>query len=308
MTGGFLFAVSNWDHKILKFQINEGLKLVKTIGRSGEGPGDLSFPVRISIWDGEIAVRSNRKISFFDLNGNFLRNFRIFHGGINFVYVKDKIYYVFSPPESEYLIEVYNKEGKKISQFGKKFIKINFSLFVGLNPFNVENFVYSGYSGTTIVTDGVYIYYLNPKFGNFIKFKLDGEKVMEKSIGLYFGKKGEEILKENKKMWIKEGIDLRKTNNELKDYNLFKDVYICGKNLYLLQENQTLKEKFEEEVVNILTFDKDSLKFSKTYKIKKTKDESFISLAVSEREGKLIFYLSKISEKDYIIAEYIEEK
>jgi len=308
IVGEYLFAVVNLEHKMLKFSIKEKFKYIKSIGKQGEGPGDLTYPVKISIWNGVIAVCDTRTVSFFDLDGNFLRSFRIFHGRSNFVYVNRRIYYLNSSPDSKYLIEVYNEYGKKISEFGTKFLKVNFSLFKGLSPFNVEDLIYGGFFGNHLLSDGFYIFYLNSKFGNIIKFKLDGTKLAETNVSLSFGEKGKKLLKENEKIWIETGLDLRKTNYMVMEYNLFRDAYLYGDHLYLMEESIKVGEKLNEGIINILVLDKNTLKLAKSYKIKKIQEESFQCLSLCEQDRKR-FFISKTTEKgEIVISEYRERE
>ena len=49
-------------------------KYLKTIGRLGQGPGELNRPSTISVNQNELMVHETRRLSFFSLNGEFLRN------------------------------------------------------------------------------------------------------------------------------------------------------------------------------------------------------------------------------------------
>ena len=72
---GCVFVSNGKRHMIFKFDASG--KFVKTIGRHGQGPGDLTNPGHLSILDGKYLVvgeyAANRRISIFDLDGNFVK-------------------------------------------------------------------------------------------------------------------------------------------------------------------------------------------------------------------------------------------
>ena len=74
-TDGRLFASISNQHKICKFDLNG--KLLKTFSQKGQGPGDTYYPSKLSILDVKYLVVSeystNRRISLFDLDGNFYK-------------------------------------------------------------------------------------------------------------------------------------------------------------------------------------------------------------------------------------------
>lgn len=70
---GSIFVTNLNEHTIFKFD-GSG-KLVKKFGRKGQGPGDFTFPLDLSILDGRFLVVGeyalNRRISLFNLDGTF---------------------------------------------------------------------------------------------------------------------------------------------------------------------------------------------------------------------------------------------
>ncbi len=72
---GSIFVVSSRQHTIFKF--NSKGSLLKSFGQEGQGPGDFNTPDSISILDGKYLVVGeyslNRRISLFDLDGNFVK-------------------------------------------------------------------------------------------------------------------------------------------------------------------------------------------------------------------------------------------
>jgi hypothetical protein len=72
---GSVFISNTTQNTIFKF--DPAGKFLRTIGRSGNGPGDLNFPGRLSILDGKFLVvgeyATNQRISLFDLDGKFAK-------------------------------------------------------------------------------------------------------------------------------------------------------------------------------------------------------------------------------------------
>jgi hypothetical protein len=72
---GSVFISNTTQNTVFKF--DPAGKFVRTIGRSGNGPGDLNFPGRLSILDGKYLVvgeyATNQRISLFDLDGKFAK-------------------------------------------------------------------------------------------------------------------------------------------------------------------------------------------------------------------------------------------
>jgi len=72
---GSVFVSNSMRHTIFKF--DAAGKFVKTFGRRGQGPGDLTHPARLSILDGKYLVvgeyATNQRISLFDLDGKFVK-------------------------------------------------------------------------------------------------------------------------------------------------------------------------------------------------------------------------------------------
>ena len=72
---GSIFIAGSRQHKVFKFDPRGNL--VKTFGQKGQGPGDFNSPDNLSVLDGKYLVvgqyATDRKISLFDLDGNFKR-------------------------------------------------------------------------------------------------------------------------------------------------------------------------------------------------------------------------------------------
>jgi hypothetical protein len=77
---GIIFVSNTKQHNILKFK--DG-RLIKKFGQKGEGPSDLYYPILFGILDDRyLIINQNsliRKISIFDLEGNFVQLIKTTH-------------------------------------------------------------------------------------------------------------------------------------------------------------------------------------------------------------------------------------
>jgi hypothetical protein len=75
---GTFFRTAAADGKVYKFD-SDG-NLLKSFGRKGQGPGDLQSPGALDVVEGKALVvndAGNGRLSFFDLEGNFLKTARL---------------------------------------------------------------------------------------------------------------------------------------------------------------------------------------------------------------------------------------
>lgn len=78
---GSFFRTAFAEGLVHKFDA-EG-NLLKSFGRKGQGPGDLQNPGTLDVLDGKTLVvndMGNRRLSFFDLDGNFLKTVKLGEG------------------------------------------------------------------------------------------------------------------------------------------------------------------------------------------------------------------------------------
>lgn len=72
---GSVFVSNTTRHTVYKF--DSAGQFVKAFGGPGQGPGDLTYPGRLSILDGQYLVvgeyATNQRISLFDLDGKFVK-------------------------------------------------------------------------------------------------------------------------------------------------------------------------------------------------------------------------------------------
>jgi hypothetical protein len=105
------------------FKYDSAGKFIKKFGRTGQGPGELSRPLQIrSLKDSiVIAEDGNRRLQYFDFEGNFRKIVKLFRWYFSFDINEEGL--IFGVPlirqnnESQ-LIEVLSAEGKLINSFG----------------------------------------------------------------------------------------------------------------------------------------------------------------------------------------------
>jgi hypothetical protein len=303
ITEDSIYVVENYSgHRILVYT-RDG-KLKRIIGKEGKEPGELTLPIYMSIWNQEIAVMDNAVLSFFKTDGSYIRRFNPFVNDVSFVYIKDKIYIFTAVPDKESLIDFFTPEGEFISEFGEELFKLDFSLFKGMSPIHAAGHVYDG----KLPSDGKYLYYINTKFGEALVFSLNGEKIAEYDVAGLF-EDGEKVRRNNEQIWLKEGIDLKKTKGRIRIDNMFKDAYLCEDKIYFLTRKIIhLKERWKAEYkINVV--DKKSFKLEDVYKIITDENERVIALAVEEENKVPVFYFSiMINDNPSIVAKFTREK
>ncbi|NIM12756.1 MAG: hypothetical protein GTO45_11680 [Candidatus Aminicenantes bacterium] len=308
VVGEDIIVLENRSHQLFKFHVNGSIKFIKTIGRKGKGPSDLHLPSELSFWNGVIAVKDEEGVSFFDGNGGYLDKFRLFSPRISFVFVNDKIYFASSIPSKQYLIGVYNKKGKLLMSFGEKFLNLDFNFHKKASPFFSEKYFYSG----KLLSDGSFIYYLNAKFGKVFKFDLEGKKVVEKDISEIFGDRGRRIVNKNNDI-LNKGLKPTSKNAYLYlDYKLFQDAFLFKEKIYIITTNlkdpspPKTSEKINDDYISVIC--KNSLNSEKKYLIKLNDDERIHSFAVTEKDGRVIFYAPMFTKEGTDIAVFKEKE
>jgi hypothetical protein len=299
-----VFVLENRSHRIFKYTVNNGIKFVKTIGQRGKGPSDLFLPMELSIWNNILAVKDEVGVSFFDKNGKFLGKFRLFSPRISFTYANDKIFMASANPESDNLIRMYNRKGKSLMNFGKKFLDLKPIVNKRFNHFLAERYFFSG----KLLSDGTFVYYLSSKFGKIIKYNTKGQVVMEGELPSALGDKGKRIVSINKEM-AKSGAKMDR-DNAYPVYKLFHDAFFCKGKIYLLITNindpKPDSDPLKDRTSYIVVVDPDSLKPGEKYALKLGKDERIHSFAVTERRDKPVFYISMYTEEGTEIVAYNE--
>lgn len=98
--------------------LDENLNFIKTIGRSGEGPGELSFPSELVYNADSLYVKNSRSIEVFTLDGEYIRTIHI---PINiFGFGTDGHFLYISTHAGENPLFKFDLNGRKISSFGEQ--------------------------------------------------------------------------------------------------------------------------------------------------------------------------------------------
>jgi len=299
----YFLVVDNIDNRILKFLMinNNRLDFQRSIGRPGQGPGDLELPIRISTWNEILAVQDQRGISFFDLDGNFKSRFRIFAGSISFVFSDNKIYYAAINPTKLDLIEVHSREGQRLYSFAdkKELVDFNYNIVKGMSPATAEMAIFN----CELLSDGQYIYLLNRRFGKVAKFSMPGEKVLEGTIIELFGKNELSKAKENRRLFLEEGYDFLETRT-VPQYYIFRDAKLIGDNIYLLRDQWNFAEKKLDSLIEIKAIDKGSFELKSSYQASLSNDERFFSFSVAIEKDRPVFYVLFDTKEGYKVSKF----
>ena len=183
-------------HCVYKFDKNG--KFIKKIGRKGRGPGDLYAPGDLSILDNKYLLvgeyASSRRISVFDLKGNFIKIIRTRESVFDVVGLKNNIIAIYTlnnkslkscniESYSVYLLNMNTNKKNKIKEFENKTKKIN-GIVISIPE--TKNHLYiirtfrdnllCGFSGI----NKFYIYSKEGKLLNLINTEYKREKMSER--------------------------------------------------------------------------------------------------------------------------------
>lgn len=97
-------------------------KFIRTIGRKGEGPGELLSPTAVGVYNQELIFVGDeelRRVNVYDIDGKFLRSFKV-EGSMSDLIVsgEDRIILAYVDGEGDLLHE-FNFEGNLIRSFGR---------------------------------------------------------------------------------------------------------------------------------------------------------------------------------------------
>jgi hypothetical protein len=296
-----IFVLENINHHILTYSINSEDELIFKgfLAEKGQGPGDLVLPVEMSIWDDKVVVIDETALSFFSKQGEFLNKFRYFDQRISFVYTANKIYLANTNPGSQFLINVYSPDGKKLFQCGENLLPVKDKQDKKLRPGVLKSIFYMG----KLVTDGKQVFYFNNAFGKVFVFDLDGKIIKTKDIVPYFDPRLSSGMQETYTRLQKNGIKREKDGSiALVTPNFFKDVYLCNDKIYILN---SMRESRINPHIKIRVLDKNSLELLTTLLIKKNSDEEWIrSIAVKEVNKKAIIFAAMETGDGTVIAKF----
>ena len=170
ISGDDLYVVDGETIKLFSFK---ELKLIKQIGKKGEGPGEFKFWPRISLSsDGLFALDRgplSKKIVLFTGNGEFIserklpRSLTLYKVKQNYLakeYKSD-----FNSKESTSIVKILDKDLKLVKTIYTDTEKIDYSGYDGNSKINFEKYA----KGKWIDTDGEYVYVVDTHKGFFIE-------------------------------------------------------------------------------------------------------------------------------------------
>jgi len=248
------FITDNFSHRVLEYRFGGNkLEFLRSIGRPGQGPGDLMRPMDISIADDILAVKDEHGISFFDLDGGFKNKFPLLARAETMLFTGKEIYATTCQAEKPDLIQVYSRAGVALRSFQKKkaLYPIRYDIHKGLSPDLLERIIFEG----LLRSDGQSIYFLSRRFGNVLRFSPDGNRTENWGLEELLGNNEKAKAERNRKMFLEEGYDLEKNERMIPHNFLFEDVHIVDGRLYLLLENYDLLEKKPKSVIEFTEID-----------------------------------------------------
>lgn len=287
--GNILYVLDNVRSVLYSYTINhDTLKYNISIGKFGQGPGDLISPFLIFFSDKQIVIQDSNAISFFSYSGAFQSKFRIF-GMIHDMTLNKNMIYTLNPDfKSQKLIHRFGKDGKKINSFGSFFVKIKKD--------NRKNtfWIYKGF----LRNDGNDLLYFSKLYGQVIRFNSKGEKKGEKSYLQFIGSNRKRLLNINKEL-LETGTEKKKSRSFFTGLNILGNIVVGEKNIYLLSleeyyPNDYLinRKKYVpplKETLIIKVIDKEKWKLVKEYKVQADKFY-YSTFDVQEIKGKAKFF------------------
>jgi hypothetical protein len=275
-----IYSIENMKHRAIAFQLEfPQINYAFDIGKFGQGPGDLQWPISLSIWNDEICIKESGFFSFFKTNGKFLSKFRIFSAHSTFIYIDNKIYWLNPDFKKDYLFEIYTKEGERLQTFGNKFLKTG--IFTFQNASFIQTLLYEG----NVFYYGKSIYYFNSRFGNYFIYSLDGKTLAEGDISIHFGERGEKIKKYNNERYIKQNKKIRKKGSGYPKSVIFEDAYLCKDKIYFTCSTQSKKNGGVETAFDFFIINIKSMNLIEKSIIRKESLCRLDSLAVVEENG-----------------------
>jgi hypothetical protein len=210
---GNLIVVDNVDSTI-EYLSPQG-KVLKRIGKPGQGPGDLNHPYHIWVGESEIYVSDDEAVSRFDLRGNYIDRFKDFRGISGLTASNDRVYVV--EEYADCLITSYGLRGEKKAAFGKRYS-------VGSSPRQADGIPdWVLHMGSVLYLDG-HIYFVSHLFGDIFKYDLAGN-LMNKRMDL-----------ESPKAAENRSIVFEKKEKKISIHNrLFNDIIIYKNKIYALE-------------------------------------------------------------------------
>lgn len=232
---GVIYASDNRDNIIYKIDVTGDT--VNTIGRAGQGPGDLNHPWLVYVESDDLYVADDVAISIFKITGDYINRFRIYNKLITFTANKESIFTVESGTEK--LITRYDKNGKRLSSFGLKYSP-KMSIYEGWPTSFIDGTLNEG----KILLGNNAIYFISFFFAELYKYDLAGHLVTQNTLA------EEDIIKKNRAFYFEIG-QARPANKGFETHRIIKDAYYFNGKIYILMGNMKSDKKAYEEIVEI---------------------------------------------------------
>lgn len=153
-----IYVADRRSHAIVIF--NSKGEFLRSLGEMGQGPGDLSYPQNIMIWNGNLVVYEvgNNRIQIFDLKGESKKIIKMRKPYIDVIISKDGIIYGIPrhiiPGTNQKMIEAFNLDGKLINSFGEPrelLMKVELGTWSKLSLINDETEILLAYTFMPII-------------------------------------------------------------------------------------------------------------------------------------------------------------
>lgn len=299
----FVFIVDNASDTVLKFGLGvDTLKYLMSIGKSGQGPGDLERPIRISIWQDTLAIEDQMGISLFDINGLFKSKFRIFSGCTALLYTGNKLFCAASNPTKPDLIDVFSEEGERLYSFSEKatLLEPNYRPVDGMLPSTSEMVLFD----VELLADESWIYMANRRFGSIIKYGLLGDRVFEADAVSFFGENEHRKAKENLFLFQKNGLESYKKDKLIPQNYLFRSARLFQKTIYLLVDQWDFVAKKKNPFIEIVAVDKNTLNPIAKYRGSVSQDERYTAFAIDTNRDNPVFIVLMDCDEGFKIFKY----
>ena len=225
-----LFLVDNFGNQILHYSLSPNVHFVQSIGRKGQGPGDIYLPGSLFCSSDQLIVKDNFSFSFFDLTGHFTGKFSHPKAITSFCVHEGKTYCLEIKANDQHLINVYDKKGALINSFGQKFQSFPNMKLKYISPDFVESCIFDG----KLLCDKEHIYYISQRYGKLLRFTYKGQKVMAKDLIRHFGKAGQQVVAANQKTFSEVKFDVPSgPDRGVPHLILFEDAVLQDKLIYL---------------------------------------------------------------------------
>lgn len=284
-----LYVIESMAHKILAFSLEDGISLVREFGKQNQGTNDFNQPSRISICENEILIKDENGYTYLNENGDILGRLALpsYDFGSICAYAYYMVLMVNFQMNEKHLIDVYSKDGRKISQIGEKFITYDTSKYEGFSPIRIGSTVYEG----SLLIEEEFVYYLNFKLGYLLKYRVDGTKISETNFNEFFGLHGKKVYDFNKMTFLDAGVKLSHANRRIPAYTIIEDAYIQSGVLYLLESEFVPGDSPRKEKLKIVALNASTLDLLKEYELTKDANQRATCFSVIHSQNNPRFYI-----------------